>query len=170
MQELIGQAGVVGYILMGVIVFATAVILYKVYYFHYVWPIRESELVRSVISGLQPLASQLLRKDEIFMWMETEMSQEKRKLQKYLSSLATVSSVAPLLGLLGTITGMIRSTGGILNVDNNMLLRGISEALITTAIGIIIAIPSIIAYNFFVGRVENILEETKEKVFQKLKK
>ena len=82
-------------------------------------------------------------------------------LEKYLSVLATVATVAPLLGLLGTVTGLIKafmvieSRGGLVNPGD--LAGGIWEALITTVAGLIVAIPAYIAYNYFVTRVNGII-------------
>ncbi len=74
------------------------------------------------------------------------------KLSRHLAVLATIASIAPLLGLLGTVTGMIRvfsiiSSKGVTNPSD--LAGGISEALLTTAAGLVVAIPTLIAYNFF---------------------
>ena len=78
--------------------------------------------------------------------------QEIPRLQKYLGVLGTVASVSPLLGLLGTVLGMINvfrvvSAQGIGQADS--LAGGISEAMITTATGLTIAIPALVAYNAF---------------------
>ena len=78
--------------------------------------------------------------------------QEIPRLQKYLGVLGTVASVSPLLGLLGTVLGMINvfrvvSSQGIGQADS--LAGGISEAMITTATGLTIAIPALVAYNAF---------------------
>ena len=74
------------------------------------------------------------------------------KLSRYLTVLATITGIAPLLGLLGTVTGMIRvfsviSSKGVTNPSD--LAGGISEALLTTAAGLVVAIPTLVAYNFF---------------------
>lgn len=77
------------------------------------------------------------------------------KLSRYLTVLATIAGIAPLLGLLGTVTGMIKvfsviSSKGVTNPSD--LAGGISEALLTTAAGLVVAIPTLIAYNFFYKR------------------
>jgi biopolymer transport protein ExbB len=76
--------------------------------------------------------------------------------------LATVGNIAPLLGLLGTVFGMIKgfqviSTIGIGNPE--ALAGAISEALLTTAFGLSVAIPTIVAYNYLVNRVERQIKE-----------
>ena len=78
------------------------------------------------------------------------------KLSGYLAVLGTIASIAPLLGLLGTVTGMVRafnvitSKAGVANPRD--LAGGISEALITTVAGLVVAIPTLIAYNYFYKR------------------
>ena len=81
------------------------------------------------------------------------------KLSKGLGVLATVASISPLLGLMGTVTGMIRvfrviSVQGV--GDPGALSGGISEALITTAAGLAVGIPVLILHNYFMKRTEKI--------------
>jgi len=91
------------------------------------------------------------------------------KLEKNLNFLATIAHISPLLGLLGTVTGIIKcfyviqeksaSFGGVNPAD---LAGGIWEALLTTAFGLLVAIPSFIAYNYFINRVNySVLEMEK---------
>jgi biopolymer transport protein ExbB len=90
------------------------------------------------------------------------------KLERSLSMLGTVGNLAPLLGLLGTVTGNIRSFGviGQLGVvgDPGLLARGIAEALLTTAFGLIVAIPVIVFYNYLVTKVNNIITRLENRV------
>ena len=88
------------------------------------------------------------------------------KLEKRLGALATIAHVAPLLGLLGTVTGMISAfhtiqlrTASLNPVTPGDLAGGIAEALITTVAGLMVAIPTFVAYNYFVSRVNNIILE-----------
>lgn len=89
-----------------------------------------------------------------------------RQLDKNLRGLAIIGNTAPLLGLLGTVTGMIRAfmkiqeLGG--RVEPSVLAGGIWEALITTAFGLSVAIPTLVAYNYFEGRVDNIGSQMKD--------
>lgn len=82
------------------------------------------------------------------------------ELQRYLTSLGTIASITPLLGLLGTVIGMVKvftaiTTHGV--GDPGVLAGGISEALITTAVGLSIAIPSLIGYRYLRGRVDGLV-------------
>jgi biopolymer transport protein ExbB len=82
------------------------------------------------------------------------------ELERFLNSLGTIASIAPLLGLLGTVTGIIRAFNAVMlggMGDPRLLAGGISEALITTAGGLAVAIPSLIAYRYLRGKVEGIV-------------
>lgn len=82
------------------------------------------------------------------------------KIEKYLSMLSTIASVSPLLGLLGTVTGMMKVFHVITSIglgEPAALSGGIAEALITTVFGLAIAIPSLIMHNFFQHKAELII-------------
>jgi biopolymer transport protein ExbB len=85
------------------------------------------------------------------------------RLERYLSALATCANVAPLLGLLGTVSGMIKAFAQIQHkqgqVNPSDLAEGIGNALVTTAAGLTVAIPTLVVYNYFVSRVENMIVE-----------
>ncbi|MCK5306927.1 MAG: MotA/TolQ/ExbB proton channel family protein [Candidatus Omnitrophica bacterium] len=94
---------------------------------------------------------------------------EVARLEKNLNILATVAHICPLLGLLGTVTGMVEAFQVIKDkatiaspVNPGDLAGGISSALITTATGLAIAIVFYVAYNYLVGRVENIILEMEQ--------
>jgi len=84
-------------------------------------------------------------------------------LERYLSVLATIANIAPLLGLLGTVVGMteafmvIQSHGGAVTPGD--LAGGIGTALLTTVWGLIVAIPTLVAYNYFVTQVDSMVWE-----------
>ena len=85
------------------------------------------------------------------------------RLERYMSGLATCASVAPLLGLLGTVQGLILCFAVIEHkqgaVNPSDLAEGVGNALITTAAGLIVAIPTVVVYNYFVTRVDNMVLE-----------
>ncbi|NQS90433.1 MotA/TolQ/ExbB proton channel family protein [Patescibacteria group bacterium] len=89
-----------------------------------------------------------------------------RQLDKNLRALTIIGNTTPLLGLLGTVTGMIRAfmkiqeLGG--RVEPSVLAGGIWEALITTAFGLSVAIPTLVAYHYFEARVDNMASEMKD--------
>jgi len=101
-------------------------------------------------------------RDEIKEAMEDASLYEIPHLEKYLNALATIGHISPLLGLLGTVTGMIRcfqtiqiKATSINPVNPGDLAGGIWEALLTTVFGLIVAIPTFVAYNYFVSKVNS---------------
>lgn len=83
-------------------------------------------------------------------------AREMPRLEKFLNVLSLIGSIAPLLGLFGTVYGMIISFDEIAkeSVDKELMAEGISIALITTGAGLLIAIPAIVAFNYFRARVD----------------
>jgi len=102
-------------------------------------------------------------KEDIREAIENAGHLEIPRLERYLSALATCASIAPLLGLLGTVQGMIKCFAQIQNkrgqVNPADLAEGISNALITTAGGLSVAIPLLVLHNYFVSRVDNMVVE-----------
>lgn len=89
-------------------------------------------------------------------------------LERYLTTLGTIASVAPLMGLLGTVVGMVEIFGSQSPSGGNpaVLAHGISVALYNTAFGLIVAIPSLIFYRFFRGRVDAFLVEMEQEALR----
>lgn len=84
------------------------------------------------------------------------------EMERYLNTLGTIAGIGPLLGLLGTVTGIIKAfnalgTAGAGVANPALLATGISEALITTAAGLMVAIPALIGYRYFRGRVDELV-------------
>jgi biopolymer transport protein TolQ len=104
----------------------------------------------------------ILEKESIHMALEREAAQRVESLERGLPFLATTGSVAPFFGLLGTVWGVmdaflnigLRGTGNL-----NVVAPGIAEALITTVAGLAVAIPAVIAYNWFVNQIKEIADE-----------
>jgi biopolymer transport protein ExbB/TolQ len=96
--------------------------------------------------------------DSVNRSLERVKERETSSLRKGLGGLATIASIAPFVGLLGTVIGIIsafqllKGGGGI-----DVIGPGIAEALISTAVGLLVAIPAAIAFNYFTGRVENMV-------------
>lgn len=90
-------------------------------------------------------------------------------LERYLNTLGTIASISPLLGLLGTVIGMIKVFSAITLVgvgDPAVLAGGISEALITTATGLSVAIPSLMFHRYFTGGVERLVVMMEEEALK----
>jgi len=90
-------------------------------------------------------------------------------LERNLNTLGTIAAISPLIGLLGTVIGMIKvfaviTLEGVGNPET--LAGGISEALITTAAGLVVAIPSVIFYRYFRGKINQLVVSMEEQAMQ----
>jgi biopolymer transport protein ExbB len=91
------------------------------------------------------------------------------ELERYLNTLGTIAAVTPLLGLLGTVMGMIKVFAEIMTQGTgnaSVLAGGISEALITTAAGLSVAIPALVMHRYFVGRIDGIVVELEQETIK----
>jgi biopolymer transport protein ExbB len=125
---------------------------------------QNSALGEVLASGFRALNSNpRCSEDELRSAVESAGRRVAHRLEKYLSALATIASAAPLLGLLGTVIGMIeifgsQSSAGAAGGGNPaQLAQGISIALYNTAFGLVVAIPSLIFWRYFRGRVDGYL-------------
>jgi biopolymer transport protein ExbB len=101
-----------------------------------------------------------MNKSEIKELITDEGRQQVRDLERGLVILETVAGIAPLLGLFGTVLGMIKVFDTISKIgvgQASALSGGISEALITTAVGLSIGIPALVFFNYFTSRAENLI-------------
>jgi len=91
------------------------------------------------------------------------------ELERFLGMLGTIASISPLLGLLGTVTGIIRAFNDMSlhgSGDPRILSGGIAEALITTAAGLLVAIPALVGYRYLRGRVEGLVVEMEKEAMK----
>jgi len=122
-------------------------------------------LVNCPLNTIFTYGMELKRKtdvDSIEAHLEKAFLKEQGKLEKNLTSLATITSIAPFLGLLGTVWGLLLSFEGIVASGTSsvkVVAAGVAEALITTVAGLIVAIPACVGYNYYRERVLNILEK-----------
>jgi biopolymer transport protein ExbB len=108
-------------------------------------------------------------KDELKTIVEDTGRQEVPALDRCLGVLGTIAAISPLIGLTGTVFGMIRvftviSEKGV--AHPSQLAGGISEALITTATGLVIAIPTLIFYNYFTSKSDRLILEIEKQSFR----
>jgi len=97
---------------------------------------------------------------------EIALSMQRFRLRRYLAVLATIGSIAPFIGLFGTVLGVMAAFQGMsqAGLSGEGMAAGISEALSATALGLLVAIPSVVAYNYFLGRVQGMLLEIQNHV------
>ena len=118
---------------------------------------QSSALGELLASGLQAVQSKPdIDDEELLATVQSSARVVAHRLERYLSALATIASVAPLLGLFGTVVGMIEIFGAQTpgSANPEMLAHGISVALYNTAFGLIIAIPSLMFHRYFRGLVD----------------
>jgi len=120
---------------------------------------KKSHLAQVVAAGLQEYKSQGEEQDLDATGRALERSEAivHANLKRGLGSLATIGSTAPFVGLFGTVVGILNAFKGISGAKATGLAAvagGISEALVTTAIGLFVAIPAVWMFNYFTGRVE----------------
>lgn len=124
----------------------------------------KSHLAKVVVAGLQEFRAHQMNSDISGEEIEASKRALERaeaivhaELKKGVSSLATIGSTGPFVGLFGTVVGIINAFKGISQEKSTGLgavAGGISEALVTTAVGLFVAIPAVWMYNYFSGRVE----------------
>jgi len=191
MIDILQKGGVILWIIMGLSVVAAAIIVERLIYFRKILVDEDTLIARlrstlakghydealSICDSNPAPITNLMRvgiahrhhakhiQKEVVM---DAANQEVPKLERFLSALGTVAHIAPLLGLLGTVTGNI-SAFGVLGKfgsvgDPGLLAKGVSEALITTAGGIIVAVPAIVFYNYLVSKVGHIIVRLENRV------
>lgn len=126
----------------------------------------QSQLGRILAAGL---ANRSHSREVMKEAIEEEGRQVVHELERYLNTLGTIANISPLLGLLGTVIGMIKVFTAITSsgVGNPAVLAGgISEALITTAAGLSVAIPAVIFHRYLSGRVDRIVVRMEEQALK----
>ncbi|MDE0081141.1 MAG: MotA/TolQ/ExbB proton channel family protein [Gammaproteobacteria bacterium] len=118
-----------------------------------------------LLVGLRRLRAGEYRESDLTKAIDTTGTIELGFLERGLVILATVANVAPLMGFLGTVAGMIMAFASIEtagDVDPTLVAGGIKVALLTTATGLLIAIPTNIGYNFFVTRIDKLIVDMEQ--------
>lgn len=178
--DILTKGGAVLYILVLFSIFSLAIILERYFYFQkrlkakkqFIHQLIDSTKLdinkqESYLSNLANQNHPLLSLMKTYTKNQSSISErevencihmELGSFEKRLATLQSIGSIAPLLGLLGTVLGMIQSFTVLAkgNVAKAALAGGISEALYTTAAGLIVAIPSILAFNFFQKKIEKL--------------
>lgn len=112
-----------------------------------------------ILTGLE---NQALPRDELKEAIVDQGRQEARNLERGLVALETIAGIAPLLGLLGTVLGMVGAFETISEttmVEISQISDDISKALITTVVGLTIGIPSLVGYNYLIDKAESLILE-----------
>jgi biopolymer transport protein ExbB len=126
---------------------------------------RPGPVAAILYSGLRRVKERRVTGRDVEKAVQTTGMIELGFLERGLVVLATIANVAPLMGFLGTVAGMIAAFGAIAEagqVEASLVAGGIKVALITTATGLIIAVPVNIGYNFFVTRIDKLIVDMEE--------
>lgn len=118
-----------------------------------------SPLAAVIKSGLEEVESNNSAASEM---MDATAIEQRTKLEKNLNVLGTLGTIAPFIGLFGTVVGIIRAFHSLAvsgSAGPSVISAGIAEALITTAAGLVVAVPAVIFYNYFLRRVNTIMNE-----------
>ena len=188
--DLLAKGGPVMFILLGFSIFAFAIIFIKLIQFFAAALSRTNKIeeiltklngsnAKKLLTDIQKIKNPLARIIEVVIITKNDrrfdkesreaeisriISQEIRNLENYLGGLEVVASISPLLGLFGTVLGMIKAFLNLekagSQIDPALLAGGIWEALLTTAFGLIVAIPALAAYHLF----ENKISNTRDKI------
>ena len=184
--QLIKFGGFTMYILLACSVLSLAIILERYIYYRRRSKIRRSNFMARIRSALEkgnvkealgickdtdtPFSSvvcsglNLYGHNEVVIssTMEREVTIETVKLERFTSIVGTIGSTAVYIGLFGTVLGIIRAFRDI-SLSNsgglNVVINGISEALVCTAAGLCVAVPAVIAYNYFVKKVDSFITD-----------
>ncbi len=168
--EIIAKGGVAVYVLLVFSVVALGVIFERSFYYARFRSAVANSLAKLKSEGLSSigtddtplnnvlraaLAKKPYGKDEILRAVELALRYEQAALKGLLAVLATIGATAPFVGLFGTVIGIIRAFDDLADTSNvgvYAVADGISEALVATAAGLFVAIPAVIAYNYFSRR------------------
>ena len=183
--DLLAKGGPVMFILLGFSIFAFAIIFIKLIQFFAAALSRTNKIeeiltklngsnAKKLLTDIQKIKNPLARIIEVVIITkndrrfdkesrEAEISRiisiEIRKLENYLGGLEVIASISPLLGLFGTVLGMIKAFLNLekagSQIDPALLAGGIWEALLTTAFGLAIAIPALAAFHLFENKISN---------------
>lgn len=169
LRERLRQGGVVGYVILGLGALALLLVLERYLLLSWVsFKMKRQQRVAEARSsnpmGRVSLVAEQYRGvplEALDMHLDEAVSREATRLSRGLPTLAVVAAVAPLLGLLGTVTGMIETFQAITLFgagDPKMMSSGISQALITTQLGLVVAIPVLLLHSFLKGRANGLIE------------
>ena len=173
LMERINQCGIVGYIIILLGLFGVGVAVERITRLTLTWRAVKAQLASGVASGDTPLgrvwaayqSNSSAQVETLELKLDDAILKEMPALEKHLSLLKLLSGVAPLMGLLGTVTGMILTFQAITlfgTGDPKLMAGGISQALITTVLGLVVAIPILLLHSVAATRSREIVQILEE--------
>lgn len=169
LSERVQQGGVIGYLILALGAIGLLIVLYRYVWLSLVKMRMKRQLKQENASDKNPLGRLIIAaenvessdKESLGMRLEEVINTESSRLKFGLATLTVFAAVTPLLGLLGTVTGMIETFQSISlygTGDPKLMSSGISQALITTQLGLAVAIPILLFHSFLQGKVAYMVE------------
>ncbi len=173
LRERIDQGGVVGYVILFIGLIGLLLALERIVTLTLTGAKVRSQMRSKEISKSNPLGRVLAIYEEnrtvdvetLELKLDEAILREIPRLERGISTIKVFAAIAPLLGLLGTVTGMIKTFQAITlfgTGDPKLMAGGISEALVTTVLGLVVAIPLVILYSLCSGRAKSVVEVLEE--------
>lgn len=165
MMQYVDRGGIIVYILIGLNIIGFTIMLWKFIVLAIArW--RKEKIIKEILSFVQEYESSSRQ-----ITMQNAIGVQIRSMEFGLNTVKIIASIAPLLGLLGTVIGVLSAFDAISKQglgDPAVFSSGISIALITTAAGLIVAIPHYIGYNYFISLLDIIELELEKEVLEQL--
>ncbi|MGB5211827.1 MAG: MotA/TolQ/ExbB proton channel family protein, partial [Gammaproteobacteria bacterium] len=173
LPERIDQGGVVGYVIIGLGIIGLLIALWRLLLLSGISSGMRKQLKSSEASEKNPLGRILKVYDDnrmndtetLELKLDEAILREAPALEKWQGGIKVLAAVAPLLGLLGTVTGMIATFQAITlfgTGDPKLMAGGISQALVTTVLGLCVAIPLVLLHSWVAGRSRSLIEILEE--------
>lgn len=173
LKERIDQGGLVGYVIIGLGIIGLLIALYRWLYLGAVGTKIRGQLKSEEAKDNNPLGrilkvyhdNQTIDTETLELKLDEAILREVPPLEKWQGSIKVIAAVAPLLGLLGTVTGMIATFQAITlfgTGDPKLMAGGISQALVTTVLGLVVAIPLVLLHSVVAGRSKALIEVLEE--------
>jgi biopolymer transport protein ExbB len=165
LMSYIDRGGIIVYILIGLNIFGFSIMLWKLIILT-IARFKHEKIVRKSFDFVKNNNDNF---DKIAL--KNSLNLQISKLEYGLGAIKIIASISPLLGLLGTVIGVLNAFDGISKYglrDPSIFSGGISIALITTVAGLIVAIPHYIGYNYFIALLDNIEIRIEKKVLERL--
>lgn len=163
--EYINRGGIIVYILIALNVVGFSIMLWK-FLVYSATKFKKDKIAQIIVEALEKNSNKFEEKT-----LKNAIEKQINRLENGLNTVKIIASIAPLLGLLGTVIGVLNSFDSIAKSglgDPSIFSNGISIALITTVAGLVVAIPHYIGYNYLVGYLDRIEHKIEERVIEKL--
>ena len=161
--EFIDKGGVIVYILIALNIIGFSVIIFKL--------INLYQFKSYINQTVEEMILKLNASSKKSSYIDTVIQARVKKLENGLNTIKIIATISPLLGLLGTVIGILSSFDSISKLgldDPSIFSSSISLALITTVVGLVVSIPHYIFYNYFIGVLDNYELKLKNKVLEQL--